>query len=105
MSIGIKYKNEIYNEIKVSKSFKDSSLMNNLYKKFKNENIDTLFYSKENKLYFDICFTYSNNSCDILLEDRYEIFHKNTIVNSVKIIVMLLILIFQILELNVFVQI
>ena len=101
MSIGIKYKNEIYNEIKVSKSFKDSSLMNNLYKKLKNENIDI----KENKFYFDICFTYSNNSCDILLEDRYEIFHKNTIVNSVKIIVMLLILIFQILELNVFVQI
>ena len=44
----------------------------------KNENIDTLFYSKENKFYSDICFTYSNDSYDILLEDRYEIFHNNT---------------------------
>ena len=52
--------------------------MNDLYKQLKNENIDILFYSKENKFYSDICFTYSNNSYDILLEDRYEIFHKNT---------------------------
>ncbi len=75
---GIKYKNEICNEIKVSKSFKDSSLVNDLYEKFKNKNINTLFYSKENEFYSDICCTYSNNSYDILLEDRYEMFHNNT---------------------------
>jgi hypothetical protein len=39
---------------------------------------DTLFYSKSNKFYNDICFTYSNDSYDILLEDRYEIFHNNS---------------------------
>ena len=48
---GIKYKNEICNEIKISKSFKDSSLINDLYEKFKNKNINTLFYSKENKFF------------------------------------------------------
>ena len=57
---------------------KDSSLINNSHKKFNNEYIDILFYSKSNKFYSDICFTYSNNSYDILLEDRYEIFHNNT---------------------------
>ena len=75
---GVKYRNEICNEIKISKSFKNNIVSSDLINKYTNSNIDTIYYSKSNKFYNDICFTCSNDSYDILLEDRYEIFHNNT---------------------------
>ena len=76
---GVKYKNGICNEITISKSFKDNILSSDdLINEYTNKNIDTIYYSKSNKFYNDICFSCSNDSYDILLEDRYEIFHNNT---------------------------
>ncbi len=75
---GVKYRNEMCNEIKISKSFKNNIVSSDLINKYTNSNIDTIYYSKSNKFYNDICFTCSNDSYDILLEDRYEIFHNNT---------------------------
>ena len=49
---------------KISKSFKNSlsyspQINENIY--INNEMTDTLFYSKSNKFYSDICLTYSKN--------------------------------------------
>ena len=74
---GVKYKNEICNNISITKSFKNSTLMDYVIEKYKKDSIDILYYSKSNKFYNDICVKCSNDSYDILLEDRYELFHNN----------------------------
>ena len=75
---GVKYKNEMCNNISITKSFKNSTLMDYVFEKYKNDHIDILYYSKSNKFYNDICVKCSNDSYDILLEDRYELFHNNS---------------------------
>ncbi len=75
---GVKYKNEICDNILITKSFKNTSLMDYVFEKYNKDSIDILYYSKSNKFYNDICTTVSNNSYDILLDDRYEIYHNNS---------------------------
>ena len=75
---GVKHQNEICKNVSVTKSFKNSTLMDYVFEKYKNDSIDILYYSKSNKFYNDICVKCSNDSYDILLEDRYELYHNNS---------------------------
>ena len=75
---GVKYQNNICDKILISKSFKNSTLMNYVFEYYQNYSLDIIYYSESNKFYNDICTPVSNESYDILLEDRYDLYHNNS---------------------------
>ena len=75
---GEKYNNEICDSVSVTKSFKNSTLMDYVYEIYKNSSIDIFNYSESNKFYNDICTTVTNDSYDILLEDRYDLYYNDS---------------------------
>ena len=52
--------------------------MDYVYEIYKNSSIDIFNYSESNKFYNDICTTVTNDSYDILLEDRYDLYYNDS---------------------------